>query len=613
MRALIRNIILPVSFCLMTFAAIGQCANDNAGIGTLSPSGAGYSQSVIINGGSYVSVNVCVGATYVFSTCGDTSFDSQITVYNQSTGAQLAYNDDACGLQSSITWTSTFTGTVNVVLDMYYCSYTTAYINLKIQQTTSCSSGTLTNDACSNATPIACGQTISGNTNLATADTYATGCGYGTAYGVWYTFTGNGQSTTLSLCNSAYDTQISVFTGTCGSFSCVTTNDDFCGVQSQVTFNTVSGIVYSVLVFGYGGSTGAFALTLGCTNVSTSNQNCTTALPICTDTQFGGNSSGMGSTQDLNSTNQGCLSIEHQSSWYIFQPTTAGTISFTINPTPATDYDFAIWGPLVQPACPVSGTPLRCSYSALSAPTGLGNGATDLTEGAGGNAWVAPITVTPADVNKYYIMVLDNFSSTSTPFVFNWALSGVVLNCNLVLPVEFIGLSGKNQSRFNVIEWQTLSETNNMRFDIERSYDILTFTTIGSVSGAGNSSGLRAYNFSDDTFEKPLSYYRIKQVDVNGNYAYSDIVSVSTGSGIIVYPNPSENFIVISDLQNSLTGGEIIRICDQLGRPIMETRWNPQQSGNMQLDISNILQGVYYILLFNNSPDAPFRTGLIVK
>ncbi len=122
------------------------------------------------------------------------------------------------------------------------------------------------NDLCPGAIPIACGQTINGTTVGATVDSGVPSCGISlnTAPGVWYKFTGDGTNSILSLCGSSYDTKIGVFTGSCGALSCVTGNDDYCGLQSQVIFPTTAGTTYYVIVTGFGGASGSFTLTRSC-------------------------------------------------------------------------------------------------------------------------------------------------------------------------------------------------------------------------------------------------------------------------------------------------------------------------------------------------------------
>lgn len=118
------------------------------------------------------------------------------------------------------------------------------------------------NDLCANAIAIPCGGSVNGTTVAATVDA-GTVCGafppFGTSPGVWYTFTGTGYSTTLSLCSGAeeFDSYISVYTGSCGAFTCVAGDDDGCGSfadRSEVTFNAANGTVYYVLIRGYSSS-----------------------------------------------------------------------------------------------------------------------------------------------------------------------------------------------------------------------------------------------------------------------------------------------------------------------------------------------------------------------
>ena len=103
---------------------------------------------------------------------------------------------------------------------------------------------------------------VSGNTANATDDTEPedNGCGSSSAGGFWFSVTGNGQSMTVSTCDSGYDTRLGIFSGDCGALTCVRDNDDSCGTRSSITFDSEDGAQYLVLVHGYGGNTGAFQL-----------------------------------------------------------------------------------------------------------------------------------------------------------------------------------------------------------------------------------------------------------------------------------------------------------------------------------------------------------------
>jgi len=144
-----------------------------------------------------------------------------------------------------------------------------------------------TNANCAGALPLACGGEVTGNTAEGLPAIGPTCASANiTSRGLWYTFTGNGDDATLSTClNSAYDTKLSVFTGTCGSLLCAAGNDDgpgCTGNTSEVTFQTAPGTTYLVFVHGYGSDEGDFTLRLTCTPACTavSNDDCAEASLI---------------------------------------------------------------------------------------------------------------------------------------------------------------------------------------------------------------------------------------------------------------------------------------------------------------------------------------------
>ncbi|MEI7801978.1 MAG: T9SS type A sorting domain-containing protein [Bacteroidota bacterium] len=121
------------------------------------------------------------------------------------------------------------------------------------------------NDDCSGAIVMNCGDIVTGSTLTAAAD-LAGLCGtQPTAPGVWYTIVGDGSVMTASLCNgTTWDTKLNVYSGTCANLTCVSGNDDFCGLQSQVSFLSQVGVNYYILVNGYNNATGDFQLEVTC-------------------------------------------------------------------------------------------------------------------------------------------------------------------------------------------------------------------------------------------------------------------------------------------------------------------------------------------------------------
>jgi len=275
------------------------------------------------------------GQISTLSLCGS-GYDTKIGVFSGSCGALVcvAGNDDFCGLSSQVT--------VNTVLGTNYFVLVTGFGTASGAFTfTRTCTAPLVNDLCSGAININCGQTITGSTSSASTDPVGT-CitALGTAPGVWYSFPGDGSVTTLSLCGSGYDTKIGVFSGSCGALVCVTGNDDFCGLQSQVVVNTVVGTNYYVLVTGFGAGAGNYTLARTCVIPCSGVPSAGTisgpavacgASPVTLS--LSGNTTGLG------------ISIQWKSSTVSGGPYTniAGATSstYTFPPTPGTTYYIA--------------------------------------------------------------------------------------------------------------------------------------------------------------------------------------------------------------------------------------------------------------------------------
>jgi PKD repeat protein len=108
------------------------------------------------------------------------------------------------------------------------------------------------------------------------------------------------------------------------------------------------------------------------------------------------------------------------------------------------------------------------------------------------------------------------------------------------LPVELLSFEGEALERENRLRWITASETNNERFDIERSLDGKSFIRIGSIPGRGNANGLYQYDFSDYVQNAVNYYYRLRQVDYDGETETTNpiIIRRAVSSAITVYQSP---------------------------------------------------------------------------
>ncbi|MAR66476.1 MAG: hypothetical protein CL833_04400 [Crocinitomicaceae bacterium] len=155
-------LLLGVVLGLSIFSAqIGysQCPNNNIQFGTSSaPTTVGVTTtlSFCLYGGEYRLVTGLVpGSQYSFETCGDTDFDTQITVYDDASGSFIAYNDDFCGLQSKVQFTAT-TSSVRVLIDRYFCGSQSSCMTLRATRVTG---GAPPANPCTSISPLSCGST----------------------------------------------------------------------------------------------------------------------------------------------------------------------------------------------------------------------------------------------------------------------------------------------------------------------------------------------------------------------------------------------------------------------------------------------------------------------
>ncbi|MCE3295365.1 MAG: hypothetical protein K0R65_1079 [Crocinitomicaceae bacterium] len=424
---------------------------------------------------------------------------------------------------------------------------------------TSISSAAPANDNCPGATVLTAGATCTSvpTTNLNATNSAgipAPGCASYSGGDVWYSVVvpASGSVNVETFANSLTDGGMAIYTGACAALNLIDCDDDSGnGLMPAISASGLTpGSTLRVRFWEYGGNAnGTFGICATAGTATTGNQNCATGTQICSDASFTGNSNGNG-TQELNATNQGCLSTEHQSSWYYFSPTTTGSISMAINPANGVDYDYAIWGPYNTMNCPVNTTPLRCSFAsgftsdfetgsystglAAVVPGGSGNtlGATDGTGTDDLDGWTSPITVAAANVNKYYIMLIDNFSSNSTPFGIDFTLT-CGLNC-APLPIELVDFSVYEKQTGNLVKWSTMTEINNDYFILEKSIDGNMWEQIAEVDGSGNTTAKKNYSFLDKDVKRVVNYYRLTQFDYNGTKRVHNIILIDNSSTDVI-------------------------------------------------------------------------------
>ncbi len=160
------------------------------------------------------------------------------------------------------------------------------------------------------------------------------------------------------------------------------------------------------------------------------------------------------------------------------------------------------------------------------------------------------------------------------------------------VPVELLAFSGKYKDGVNQLSWSTASEKDNAYFEIERSNTGTKFESIGKVQGAGTTVETQYYTFSDLNPSTTLNYYRLKQVDIDGTFEYSSIVSINIEDkdfNTKVFPSPTSNVLNVEANQKVNT----VEIIDLTGRVIMSELYKNLNS--VQLNVAHLPTGTYFV------------------
>ena len=149
-----------------------------------------------------------------------------------------------------------------------------------------------------------------------------------------------------------------------------------------------------------------------------------------------------------------------------------------------------------------------------------------------------------------------------------------------VLPVELAFFKAREFDNKVVLQWSTASELNNDYFDIQRSVDGVNFDKLGTVGGNGTTYHTIQYHFADQAPLRGVNYYRLKQFDFDGSFAYSPLIRVffETGdTGMKVYPNPAADILRISLDHRFINTKTQLKLYDAKGQLSLQEDFIPTQ------------------------------------
>lgn len=191
----------------------------------------------------------------------------------------------------------------------------------------------------------------------------------------------------------------------------------------------------------------------------------------------------------------------------------------------------------------------------------------------------------------------------------------------LILPVNLLSFAARKTGSSNELTWTTTAEQNNLGFEVQRSVNGSAYTKIGFVyarSTGGNSITNLNYNFIDNTPTGTVQYYRLRQVDINGQSKYSTVVIVrgdapNTLAITGVYPNPAASVV---NLQYSTPVAEklSVLITDLNGKPVLQqTVYVGVGNNTLPVNVTALPKGTYFIKLAGITSHQTVQAVKVIK
>ena len=178
-----------------------------------------------------------------------------------------------------------------------------------------------------------------------------------------------------------------------------------------------------------------------------------------------------------------------------------------------------------------------------------------------------------------------------------------LLGNNVILPVTWVTTDARQTGEAITVDWTCSNEVNNDRFIVERSPDGINFSPIGSVPGLGRGDfkGLFSYSFLDRQPEMGHNYYRVRQIDLDGQSECSPVTMATFHREVQVelYPNPADRIM-------NLRSGEVIEkvsILSASGATMLEQQH--QRGYEVDIDVEMLVPGSYIVMIYTRSSVYP--------
>jgi hypothetical protein len=180
----------------------------------------------------------------------------------------------------------------------------------------------------------------------------------------------------------------------------------------------------------------------------------------------------------------------------------------------------------------------------------------------------------------------------------NWiaTMAAFYTTSSIILPIDLLSFTGQCNHNNIVLSWATSSETNNDYFTVERSEGGAGWNVIGTVKSNGNSSITQNYSFTTGQSNDKVSYFRLKQTDLDGNFKYFSVIQVENCgqdlTTVSIYSNPTNGRSLFGRINLKANAAYSIVIFDAFGKMVSHSESNqPEFTVNFPQTLPS---GVYY-------------------
>ena len=179
------------------------------------------------------------------------------------------------------------------------------------------------------------------------------------------------------------------------------------------------------------------------------------------------------------------------------------------------------------------------------------------------------------------------------------------------LPIELLSFSAHVVNEYVQLNWASASEINNNYFTVERSKDGVYFEEVLQMQGAKNSNTILYYSAMDDKPYEGISYYRLKQTDMNGKFVYENVVEVDFEKlfNANIYPNPFGTSLTMMINDTTQITNCTLSMYNALGEEVMNTVINKQLT---VFETDNLPSGVYFYKMFDTT-NTVIQSGKLVS